>query len=115
MVAVAASSRTRSGRNPTVREGAFLCTWNAPSLTVGFLNFAILFESVYLRNLWILPVVQPAEIDLDALAHNFRVIRERVVPAKILAAVKANAYGHGATECRHAWNKKVSIGWCPLC
>src|SRR5687768_13531391 len=41
-----------------------------------------------------------AEIDLDALAHNFRVIRERVGPSvKILAAVKANAYGHGAVEC----------------
>ena len=41
-----------------------------------------------------------AEIDLDALAHNFRVIRERVgAGVKILAAVKANAYGHGAVEC----------------
>ena len=41
-----------------------------------------------------------AEIDLDALAQNFRVIRERVGPGvKILAAVKANAYGHGAVEC----------------
>ena len=41
-----------------------------------------------------------AEINLDALAHNFRVIRERVGPSvKILAAVKANAYGHGAVEC----------------
>lgn len=41
-----------------------------------------------------------AEIDLDALAHNFRVIRERVGPGvKVLAAVKANAYGHGSAEC----------------
>ena len=41
-----------------------------------------------------------AKIDLDALAHNLRVIRERVGPGiKILAAVKANAYGHGAVEC----------------
>lgn len=41
-----------------------------------------------------------AEIDLDALAHNFRTIRERVGPVvKILAAVKANAYGHGAIQC----------------
>src|SRR5688572_1450423 len=40
------------------------------------------------------------EIDREALAHNFRVIRERVGPSvKILAAVKANAYGHGAAEC----------------
>lgn len=41
-----------------------------------------------------------AEIDLDALAHNFRVIRERTgLRVRILAAVKANAYGHGAVEC----------------
>jgi alanine racemase len=41
-----------------------------------------------------------AEIDLDALAHNFRVIRSHVGDdVKVLAAVKANAYGHGAVEC----------------
>src|SRR5262245_48623572 len=41
-----------------------------------------------------------AEIDLAALAHNLRVIRKQVGPdVKILAAVKANAYGHGAVEC----------------
>lgn len=41
-----------------------------------------------------------AEIDLDALAHNYRVIRNHVGDeVKVLAAVKANAYGHGAVEC----------------
>ena len=41
-----------------------------------------------------------AEIDLDALAQNFRAIRKHIAPAvKVLAAVKANAYGHGAVEC----------------
>lgn len=41
-----------------------------------------------------------AQVDLDALAHNFHVIRERVGPdVNVLAAVKANAYGHGAVEC----------------
>ena len=41
-----------------------------------------------------------AEIDLAALAHNFHVIKNQIGPdAKILAAVKANAYGHGAVEC----------------
>ena len=41
-----------------------------------------------------------AEIDLAALAHNLRVIRDHVGDeVKILAAVKANAYGHGAIEC----------------
>ena len=41
-----------------------------------------------------------AEIDLEALAQNLRVIRNHVGDeVKILAAVKANAYGHGAVEC----------------
>jgi len=38
-----------------------------------------------------------AEIDLDALAHNYHQIRSRVHPGvKILGVVKDNAYGHGA-------------------
>ena len=41
-----------------------------------------------------------AEIDLSALAHNFRIIRNQCGGGvKIMAAVKANAYGHGAVEC----------------
>ena len=36
-----------------------------------------------------------AEIDLDALAHNFRLIRQRAGSAKVCAVVKADAYGHG--------------------
>src|ERR1044071_9218616 len=41
-----------------------------------------------------------AEIDLDALAYNFQVIRNHVGPGvKVLAAVKADAYGHGAIQC----------------
>jgi alanine racemase len=37
-----------------------------------------------------------AEIDLDAVAHNVRLLRARAAPAQIYAVVKANAYGHGA-------------------
>src|SRR2546429_9308627 len=41
-----------------------------------------------------------AKIDLDALAHNFHLIRARVgKDVKVLAAVKADAYGNGAVEC----------------
>src|SRR5712691_6281502 len=41
-----------------------------------------------------------AEIDLGALASNFRVIRRHVgSDVKVMAAVKANAYGHGAVPC----------------
>lgn len=41
-----------------------------------------------------------AEIDLDALAHNLSVIRGQVGrDVAVMAAVKADAYGHGALEC----------------
>lgn len=41
-------------------------------------------------------VVTWAEIDLDAIAHNIRSIREYVgTETEIIASVKANAYGHG--------------------
>jgi alanine racemase len=35
------------------------------------------------------------EVDSQALRSNFRSIRERVAPAKVMASVKANGYGHG--------------------
>lgn len=41
-----------------------------------------------------------AEINLDALAHNMKEIRKITNPhAKIMAVVKADAYGHGVAEC----------------
>jgi alanine racemase len=41
-----------------------------------------------------------AEIDLDALAHNFHTVKNQVgAQVKVMAVVKANAYGHGAREC----------------
>ncbi len=40
-----------------------------------------------------------AEIDLDAIAHNYRQIRRRVgANVKFLGVVKADAYGHGAVH-----------------
>ena len=38
-----------------------------------------------------------SEIDLDAIAHNVRVLRERVAPSALWAVVKADGYGHGAS------------------
>lgn len=35
-------------------------------------------------------------IDLEAIAHNIRLIKERVAPAQVMAVVKADAYSHGA-------------------
>ena len=40
-----------------------------------------------------------AEIDLDALAHNYTVLRRHIGEGvKFLGVVKADAYGHGAVE-----------------
>ncbi len=36
-----------------------------------------------------------AEIDLAAIAHNLSVVRSFAAPARVLAVVKADAYGHG--------------------
>ena len=45
-----------------------------------------------LRRTW-------AEIDLDALAYNYRALRQRVgADVKFLGVVKADAYGHGAVR-----------------
>ena len=40
-----------------------------------------------------------AEIDLEAIAHNVREVRRLTNPeARVMAVVKANAYGHGAIQ-----------------
>lgn len=45
-----------------------------------------------LRRTW-------AEIDLDALAHNYHALRRQMGPnARFLGVVKADAYGHGAIQ-----------------
>lgn len=51
-----------------------------------------LFSSLTIR-----PTV--TDVDLDALSHNFRLIRDKVTPAKVIAVLKANAYGHGLITC----------------
>ncbi|MEU2504330.1 alanine racemase [Streptomyces sp. NPDC007863] len=44
-----------------------------------------------------------AEIDLGALRANVRALRARVAPhVRIMAVVKADAYGHGAVRCARA-------------
>lgn len=40
-----------------------------------------------------------AHIDLDALIFNLRSIKKVAAPARVMAIVKANAYGHGLIEC----------------
>ena len=38
-------------------------------------------------------------IDLSSLAHNFSVVKNKVGSARVMAIVKANAYGHGLVPC----------------
>jgi alanine racemase len=39
-----------------------------------------------------------AEIDLDAIAHNFALVRKTVRNRPVIAVVKADSYGHGSVE-----------------
>lgn len=43
-------------------------------------------------------VAPEAVIDLDAVAHNVGVLRDRAGLAQVMAVVKADGYGHGATQ-----------------
>jgi alanine racemase len=43
-------------------------------------------------------VMAEAVIDLDAIANNVRVLRDHAGSAAVMAVVKADGYGHGATQ-----------------
>lgn len=43
-----------------------------------------------------------AVVDLDAIAHNVGVLRERAGSAAVMVVVKADGYGHGATQVARA-------------
>jgi alanine racemase len=47
-------------------------------------------------------VLAEAVVDLGAIAHNVRVLREHAGPAQVMAVVKADGYGHGAVEVARA-------------
>ncbi|MDR1852623.1 MAG: alanine racemase [Propionibacteriaceae bacterium] len=48
---------------------------------------------------------------LDAIEANLRAVRTRVGARKILAAVKANAYGHGATHVAKMIEERGAADW----
>lgn len=50
-----------------------------------------------------------AEVDLDALDHNLRLVRESLSGQKLLLAIKADAYGHGAAEIGSVLQDKVDM------
>ena len=46
-------------------------------------------------------VLAEAVVDLGAIAHNVRVLREHAGSAQVMAVVKADGYGHGAIRVAH--------------
>ena len=52
-----------------------------------------------------------AVIDLDALRHNIRSIREKIGGGKMICVVKADAYGHGAVECAKVMDESGADGF----
>jgi alanine racemase len=56
-----------------------------------------------LRPAWV-------DVDLEALEHNLLVLRERIRPAKAMAVVKADAYGHGAVGVSRAL-QAAGVDW----
>lgn len=48
------------------------------------------------------PIERRVEIDLDAVRHNVRHIADVVSPARLMAVVKADGYGHGARQVARA-------------
>ena len=58
----------------------------------------------YLRRTW-------AEVDIDAVKHNFEVIRNSVDrKSKIMCVIKADAYGHGAVFIAKLY-EKLGADW----
>jgi alanine racemase len=88
----------------TLRSGACALSWPFSRVS-GPVDFRI--QSVERRlDRRIVPGVEAfrawAEIDLDALTHNLRAIRERAgAGVRVMLVVKADAYGHGAVAVAH--------------
>jgi len=51
-----------------------------------------------------------AEISIDRLLHNYRLLRSAAGDAGLIAVVKANAYGHGVAACASAL-AAAGAGW----
>jgi alanine racemase len=59
--------------------------------------------SVSFRPVW-------AEVDLAAVRENVRVLRAAVAPARVLAVVKADGYGHGSVRVARAAIEAGAVG-----
>lgn len=50
-----------------------------------------------------------ANINLQALQANFRIAKSQSLPSKMVAVLKANAYGHGLIPCAEALSEEADI------
>ncbi len=55
------------------------------------------------------------EVNLDAIRHNFRRLKELASPAHILAVVKSEAYGHGLEQVALALSSEGTWGYGVVC
>jgi len=49
------------------------------------------------------------DIDLDALVNNYRELKRRAGNSKVMAVLKANAYGHGLIACARVLEQECSV------
>lgn len=56
-----------------------------------------------------------AEIDLDALRHNFRTVKRRAGQMPLCAVIKADAYGHGAVRCARVFAQEGAAWFAVSC
>lgn len=54
-----------------------------------------------------IPVAAHIELDLAALQHNVQRVREYAPDSKLMAVIKANAYGHGLNKIANHLNEEV--------
>ena len=64
-----------------------------------------------MANADLAPVALRAEVDLGAIRHNARVLRAMAGDARLMAVVKADAYGHGALPVARALADEGVTAW----
>ena len=99
----------RAGAKITNLEGLFIQNQAVHFIAVSVLSFAVSAVLAGIRpSLKANPTARAwREIDLKALLHNVRILKEQAGPGcEIMAVLKADAYGHGAVGTARALQKQ---------
>ncbi|HCO59942.1 MAG TPA: alanine racemase, partial [Porticoccaceae bacterium] len=80
----------------------------AESTTSGFRGRVDVVERPAPRQLMSRPV--QARINLQHIEHNFSLARQCAPGARVMAVIKANAYGHGAAKVAHQLSRADAFG-----